>query len=106
MFFFFSEIDEQWLQGLEIFDLVIADAEMGQLRAFLESSETAADPVVAQLQPLQFRQLGETLQTGKKQTVAQTQNLKARKLLTFSKRKICPIGFILHYDISMPELLF
>ena len=64
------ESSYQWLQGLEIFDLVIADAEMGQLRTFLESSESAADPVVAQLKPLQFRQLRETLQTGKKQTVA------------------------------------
>ena len=50
---------------------------MGQLRTFLESSETAADPVVAQLQPLQFRQLGETLQTGKKQTFASDSKLKS-----------------------------
>ena len=53
----------QRLQWLEIFEFVIADAEMGQIRALLEGAKAVADPVVAQFELLQLRQLRETLQT-------------------------------------------
>ena len=53
----------QRLQWLEIFEFVIADAEMGQIRALLEGAKAVADTVVAQFELLQLRQLRETLQT-------------------------------------------
>ena len=58
----------QRFDGLKIFNLVIADAQVGQLGTFLEGVQAGADSVVAQFKLLQLRQLWEPLQTEKTKT--------------------------------------
>jgi hypothetical protein len=53
----------QRFEGLKIFNLVIADAEVRQLGTFLEGVQARADSVVAQFEFFQLRQLWECFQT-------------------------------------------
>ena len=53
----------QRFERLEILELVVAQTEVGQIVALLESVQTGADSIVAQFQLFQFWKLRKSLQT-------------------------------------------